>query len=56
MSMDPKPQPPVEPAPEQCCRSGCNPCVYDLYDEEMAQYREQLALWEARQAQATPGT
>lgn len=47
--MDPKPLPPAEPAPGACCRSGCNPCVYDIYDEELERYREELARWEARQ-------
>ena len=60
MIMDTKPQPPVEPALEDCCRSGCNPCVFDIYDEELARYEERLAQWEARQAQpgstATPAT
>jgi len=40
---------PVKPqAPEhgECCGNGCERCVYDLYDEALAQ-------WQARQ-RATP--
>lgn len=34
---------PVEPLPSQCCGSGCSPCVFDLYHQE-------LAKWEAARA------
>lgn len=34
---------PVEPLPSQCCGSGCSPCVFDLYDQD-------LARWEAARA------
>ena len=30
---DPRPLPPEEPGPGECCDSGCDPCVYDLYHE-----------------------
>lgn len=48
--MDTPPKRPVEPAPEECCRSGCNPCVYDLYDEELARYEAWLATQQAEAA------
>uniref|UniRef100_A0A8C6F8Z2 NADH-cytochrome b5 reductase-like n=1 Tax=Monodon monoceros TaxID=40151 RepID=A0A8C6F8Z2_MONMO len=34
---------PVEPLPSQCCGSGCSPCVFDLYQRD-------LASWEAARA------
>ncbi|KAM4805369.1 NADH-cytochrome b5 reductase-like isoform X4 [Urocitellus parryii] len=34
---------PVEPLPSQCCGSGCSPCVFDLYHQD-------LARWEAARA------
>jgi hypothetical protein len=46
---DPRPQPPVQPELEDCCRSGCTPCVFDLYADAMERYRKALAAWEARQ-------
>ncbi|TFW19320.1 oxidoreductase [Massilia arenosa] len=49
---DPRPQPPVQPDPEDCCRSGCNPCVFDLYDEALARYERELAAWRARHPDA----
>jgi hypothetical protein len=52
---DPKPRPPSPPAPEDCCRSGCNPCVFDLYEADLRQYERELAAWEARQGDATTG-
>lgn len=45
---DPRPVPPEAPLPSDCCESGCDPCVYDLYSEALQYYREQLALWQAR--------
>lgn len=47
---DPVPVPPERPAPEECCNSGCIPCVYDLYDDAMDRYREALKDWHARHA------
>ncbi|MPV71689.1 oxidoreductase-like domain-containing protein, partial [Burkholderia sp. BE17] len=47
----PRPIPPEQPELEDCCNSGCSPCVFDLYDEALARYRVELAEWEARQAQ-----
>jgi len=46
---DPPPVPPVQPALEDCCRSGCTPCVFDLYEEAMERYRAALKEWQVRQ-------
>ncbi|HEY1226984.1 MAG TPA: oxidoreductase-like domain-containing protein [Ramlibacter sp.] len=35
--------PPVEPDLEDCCRSGCCPCVFDLYAEALERYEAWLA-------------
>ncbi|WP_460902173.1 oxidoreductase-like domain-containing protein [Paraburkholderia jirisanensis] len=40
--------PPTPPAADDCCRSGCDPCVFDLYNDELEGYRSALAEWEAR--------
>lgn len=45
---DPRPVPPEPPLPSDCCDSGCDPCVYDLYGEALRHYREQLARWHER--------
>lgn len=45
---DPRPVAPEAPLPSDCCESGCDPCVYDSYNEALAYYREQLARWRAR--------
>ena len=47
---DPRPQPPARPADDECCHSGCMPCVFDLYEEALDRYRDALAAWEAREA------
>ncbi|MEZ0603502.1 oxidoreductase-like domain-containing protein [Paraburkholderia sp. IW21] len=50
---DPQPVPPVQPDLDDCCHSGCNPCVFDLYDEALDRYQAALAEWQARQAVRT---
>ncbi|MGA0605957.1 oxidoreductase-like domain-containing protein [Phenylobacterium sp. VNQ135] len=35
------PSPPREPAPEECCGRGCEPCIFDYYERA-------LERWEAR--------
>jgi cytochrome-b5 reductase len=39
-----KPQP---PAPNECCESGCDPCVWDIY-------RAALQKWEQAQQRLSP--
>ena len=55
VSYDPRPQPPEQPGDDECCRSGCDPCIFDLYQQELQQYRESLAQWEVRQAARQSG-
>ena len=46
---DPRPVPPAPPDPEDCCRSGCAVCVFDLYNEALERYEAALSAWLARQ-------
>ena len=43
---DPQPVPPVQPDLDDCCHSGCSPCVFDLYDEALERYQVALAEWQ----------
>lgn len=52
---DPPPREPERPLPAECCESGCDPCVYDTYAEELAWYRSELAAWQARNPGCDPG-
>ncbi|MEO7031958.1 MAG: oxidoreductase-like domain-containing protein [Herbaspirillum sp.] len=45
---DPKPAQPLRPSSDDCCRSGCSPCVFELYQDDLQRYREQLAAWQIR--------
>lgn len=47
---DPRPVAPLRPAPNECCSSGCNPCIFELYEEALARHEVELTAWEARQA------
>jgi hypothetical protein len=49
--IDPRPVPPARPSREDCCRSSCDPCIFDVYDEALDRYRSALRAWEERQAQ-----
>jgi hypothetical protein len=48
---DPRPEPPQQPGLDDCCRSGCEPCVFDLYEDALDRYRVALAAWELRHPQ-----
>ncbi|NEX63908.1 oxidoreductase-like domain-containing protein [Noviherbaspirillum galbum] len=56
MENDPRPVPPEEPALEDCCQSGCDPCIFDRYTDDLQRYRQALREWEARHAPAGPVT
>nr|WP_274383199.1 oxidoreductase-like domain-containing protein [Cupriavidus gilardii] len=45
---DPRPLPPNRPDDDACCGSGCSPCIFDFYYEEMERYRQELKDWLAR--------
>jgi oxidoreductase family protein len=45
---DPMPEPPARPRPEECCGRGCDPCVYDLYEEALERYEDRLRQWRDR--------
>jgi hypothetical protein len=49
---DPRPQPPEKPLPCDCCDTGCDPCVYDVYADELEAYAKELAAWQARHPEA----
>lgn len=46
---DPRPEPPREPEPAECCHSGCDPCVFDRYWNALERYEQALHEWEERQ-------
>ncbi|HUH89374.1 MAG TPA: oxidoreductase-like domain-containing protein [Lysobacter sp.] len=52
---DPPPLRPERPLPTDCCDSGCDPCVHDLYIEEVEHYEALLAAWRARNPGREPG-
>ena len=34
------PEPPEEPLPSDCCGTGCSPCVFDIYREDLERWEE----------------
>lgn len=55
MQGTPKPQPPREPDPSDCCGEGCANCVFDLYETALQRYREALAHWERNSRDSSGG-
>lgn len=49
---DPMPQPPPQPDLDACCGNGCDPCIFDLYDLAMDEYRRALRAWAVRHPEA----
>jgi hypothetical protein len=45
---DPEPLPPREPDLDECCGSGCEPCVFDRYADALDRYEAARAAWQAR--------
>lgn len=33
---------PIEPEKEDCCNSGCNPCIFDIYERQLMLYKKYL--------------
>ncbi|AUB79229.1 MULTISPECIES: oxidoreductase-like domain-containing protein [Spiribacter] len=48
----PLPPPPREPDLDECCGSGCDPCVFDLYDQRVERWRDRCAAIEAANREA----
>ncbi|WP_211222882.1 oxidoreductase-like domain-containing protein [Paludibacterium yongneupense] len=42
------PRRPQAPGDNECCGSGCDPCVWDLYREEVDRYAVEFEQWRSR--------
>lgn len=51
---DPMPQPPFQPDLDACCGNGCDPCIFDLHDLAMDEYRQAMRAWRARHPELLP--
>jgi hypothetical protein len=52
LKSDPMPEPPAFEDYDACCGSGCDPCLFDLYDQAMERYRNALRAWQERHPDA----
>ncbi|HEY5612043.1 MAG TPA: oxidoreductase-like domain-containing protein [Lysobacter sp.] len=48
MASDPPPSPPQKPLPFDCCESGCDRCVFEIYADDLAHYQSALTAWRTR--------
>ncbi|WP_440996795.1 oxidoreductase-like domain-containing protein [Arhodomonas sp. SL1] len=46
------PPPPREPELDECCGTGCDPCVFDVYDRRLERWRARCAA--IREAHGLP--
>lgn len=49
------PLPPRQPELDECCGSGCDPCVFDIYDAALERYEQALRAWRERHPDAPQG-
>ncbi len=45
---DPRPHPPEKPLACDCCESGCELCVFEMYAQEFEAWERALAAWKLR--------
>ncbi len=48
------PLPPPQPDLDACCGNACDPCIFDLHDLAMDEYRQAMRAWRARHPELTP--
>lgn len=46
---------PIPPRPDECCGSGCVRCIFDVYDEALAEWEKQVAQIEAEKRKPPSG-
>jgi len=47
--LPPKPEP---PHPDECCKSGCVPCVHELYEDALDRWEARVAEIQAKHGKA----
>lgn len=50
------PERPRKPDLDECCDSGCDPCVFDRYHDALAQWKADCREIEARRKAAAAGS
>ncbi|MDX1653689.1 MAG: oxidoreductase-like domain-containing protein [Candidatus Competibacteraceae bacterium] len=44
------PPPPRRPDPDECCGGGCNPCIFDCYEEALENWQRQVEALSRRRS------
>lgn len=53
-AMDRPPTQPEKPLPLDCCESGCDRCVFEIYADDLAHHQSLLVAWRARNPGCDP--
>jgi hypothetical protein len=51
---DRPPVPPQKPLALDCCESGCDRCVFEIYADDLGHYQSLLAAWRVRNPGCDP--
>ncbi|KAJ2455100.1 NADH-cytochrome b5 reductase-like [Coemansia sp. RSA 2336] len=49
------PPPPAKPDPDECCHSGCTPCILDTYQEQLEEHQQLCADFQQQYQRARAG-
>ncbi|KAJ2537802.1 NADH-cytochrome b5 reductase-like, partial [Coemansia sp. RSA 1878] len=49
------PPPPAKPTSDDCCHSGCTPCIMDTYQDQLCAYNKKAADFKAQYERALDG-
>ncbi|KAJ1753176.1 NADH-cytochrome b5 reductase-like [Coemansia sp. RSA 1290] len=49
------PPPPTKPDPDECCHSGCTPCILDTYQEQLEEHKQLCADFQQQYQRAKAG-
>lgn len=55
-SVDTYPPEPTKPQESECCGTGCTPCVFDIYDKQLSQWKLQCNAIRQRGSYEKPAT
>lgn len=47
LTLPPRPE---RPSPDDCCKAGCHPCIFELYEDQLERWEQTVARLRAQAA------